>query len=53
MAEEKRADVVFVIDASDSMKPCFDKLRNSLKSFIQPVYMSAMTFPSGHLKAFP
>ena len=36
MAEEKRADVVFVIDASDSMKPCFDKLRNSLKSFIQP-----------------
>ena len=36
MAEEKRADVVFVIDASDSMKPCFDKLRSSLKSFIQP-----------------
>ncbi len=34
--EEKRADVVFVIDASNSMKPCFDKLRACLKSFIQP-----------------
>ena len=36
MTNEKRADVVFVIDASNSMKPCFDKLRRSLKSFIQP-----------------
>lgn len=36
MSEEKRADVVFVIDASESMKPCFNKLREALKSFIQP-----------------
>lgn len=36
MAEEKRADVLFVIDASDSMKPCFDQLRNSIKSFVKP-----------------
>lgn len=36
MSEEKRADVVFVIDASDSMKPCFDRLRNSIKRFVEP-----------------
>lgn len=34
--EEKRADVLFVVDASDSMKPCFDQLRNSIKKFVQP-----------------
>ena len=36
MSEEKRADVVFVVDASDSMKPCFDQLRNSIKKFVEP-----------------
>lgn len=36
MSEEKRADVVFVVDASDSMKPCFDQLRKNIKKFVQP-----------------
>ncbi len=36
MAEEKRADALFAINASDSMKPSCDKLRSSLKRFIQP-----------------
>ncbi|MCF0215460.1 MAG: VWA domain-containing protein [Fibrobacteraceae bacterium] len=34
--EEKRADVVFVIDASDSMKPCFQQLKNSIRNFVHP-----------------
>ncbi len=33
---EKNADVVFVIDASDSMKPCFEQLKASIKSFVKP-----------------
>ncbi len=33
---DKRADVVFVIDASDSMKPCFEQLKASIKSFVTP-----------------
>lgn len=33
---EKRADVLFVLDASDSMKPCFDKLKESIKNFVAP-----------------
>ena len=36
MREEKRADVLFVIDASDSMKPCFDRLRENIKKFVEP-----------------
>ncbi|MCF0215461.1 MAG: VWA domain-containing protein [Fibrobacteraceae bacterium] len=32
----KRADVVFAIDASGSMRPCFEQLRDSLKKFVEP-----------------
>lgn len=34
--KEQRADVVFVIDASDSMRPCFDQLKSAIKSFVEP-----------------
>jgi uncharacterized protein involved in tellurium resistance len=30
-------DIVFVLDASDSMKPCFDALRQHLNSILQPM----------------
>ena len=33
MAEEKRADALFAINASDSMKPCFDKLRRMFDGY--------------------
>lgn len=32
----KRADVLFVVDASDSMRPCFDQLRDNIKKFVEP-----------------
>ena len=36
MAEEKCADVVFVVDASASMRPCFEQLKSSIKKFVLP-----------------
>lgn len=36
MSDAKRADVVFVIDASDSMKPCFEELKKNIKKFVKP-----------------
>ena len=33
---EQRADVVFVVDASDSMKPCFEQLKRGIKKFVKP-----------------
>lgn len=29
-----KVDILFVLDASDSMKPCFDKLKQNLRQFI-------------------
>ena len=39
-------DLVFVIDASESMQPCFDALRNHLDKIIQPMqgYVSKVRF---------
>jgi uncharacterized protein involved in tellurium resistance len=39
-------DLVFVIDASDSMQPCFDALRTHLNQLIQPMqgYVSTVRF---------
>ena len=36
MSNVKRADVLFVVDASDSMRPCFDQLRDNIKKFVEP-----------------
>lgn len=33
---DKCADVVFVIDASGSMKDCFDQLRTNIRNFVEP-----------------
>ena len=32
-----KVDILFVIDASESMRPCFQKLRDNLHSFIEPL----------------
>lgn len=39
-------DMVFVIDASESMRPCFEGLRKNIKSLINPMqgYISRMRF---------
>jgi hypothetical protein len=37
MKPERKADIVFVIDASDSMVPYFQKLKEHLRRFIEPV----------------
>lgn len=31
-----RADVLFVLDASGSMRPCFDQLKTHIKQFVEP-----------------
>lgn len=36
LPEGNRADVLFVVDASGSMGPCFDQLRAHIKSFVEP-----------------
>ena len=35
-ASGKCADVVFVIDASSSMRECFDQLRTNIRKFVEP-----------------
>ena len=35
-SQGKQADVVFVIDASGSMRECFDQLRAHLRTFVEP-----------------
>lgn len=38
-----RADVVFVIDASGSMRPCFDQLKSHIKRFVAPFKAAGFT----------
>ena len=33
----QKVDIVFAVDASDSMTPCFHKLRDNLRRFIEPL----------------
>lgn len=38
-----RADVLFVLDASGSMRPCFDQLRTHIKRFVEPFKTTGFT----------
>ena len=42
-----KVDIVFVVDASDSMSPCFQKLRDNLRSFIQPLNQASFEIRYG------
>lgn len=42
-SEGNRADVLFVLDASGSMRPCFDQLRTHIKRFVEPFKTAGFT----------
>ncbi len=42
-------DLVFLIDASDSMRPCFDGLRENLQALVQPLRQTAFNLRLGML----
>ena len=42
-----KVDIVFVVDASDSMTPCFQKLRDNLRRFIQPLNQASFEIRYG------
>ena len=44
-----KVDILFVVDASDSMSPCFQKLRDNLRSFIQPLNQASFEIRYGLL----
>ena len=44
-----KVDILFVVDASDSMSPCFQKLRDNLRRFIQPLNQASFEIRYGLL----
>ena len=44
-----KVDILFVVDASDSMSPCFQKLRENLRRFIQPLNQASFEIRYGLL----
>lgn len=44
-----KVDILFVIDASDSMSPCFQKLRDNLRRFIMPLNQASFSIRFGLL----
>lgn len=44
-----KVDIVFVVDASDSMSPCFQKLRDNLRRFILPLNQASFQIRFGLL----
>ena len=44
-----KVDILFVVDASDSMSPCFQKLRDNLRHFIQPLNQASFEIRYGLL----
>ena len=44
-----KVDIVFVVDASESMKPCFDKLKQNLRRFILPLNQASFEVRLGLL----
>lgn len=42
-------DLVFLIDASDSMRPCFDGLREHLQALVQPLQQTSFNLRLGML----
>ncbi len=44
-----KVDVLFVIDASDSMTPCFNKLRDNIRSFVTPLQQASFSIRYGLL----
>ena len=44
-----KVDILFVVDASDSMSPCFRKLRDNLRSFIAPLNQASFEIRYGLL----
>ena len=45
----QKVDIVFLIDASDSMTPCFEKLKENLKLFLKPLQDANFTVRYGLL----
>lgn len=44
-----KVDILFVVDASDSMSPCFQKLRDNLRRFILPLNQASFEIRFGLL----
>ena len=44
-----KVDIVFVVDASESMSPCFQKLRDNLRRFILPLNQASFEIRYGLL----
>ena len=44
-----KVDIVFVVDASDSMSPCFQKLRDNLRRFVAPLNQASFEIRFGLL----
>lgn len=44
-----KVDILFVVDASDSMSPCFQKLRDNLRRFILPLSQASFEIRFGLL----
>ena len=44
-----KVDILFVIDASNSMKPCFDKIKQNLRRFILPLNQASFDVRLGLL----
>ena len=44
-----KVDILFVMDASDSMSPCFQKLKDNLRRFIEPLNQASFSIRFGLL----
>ena len=44
-----KVDILFAIDASESMNPCFQKLRENLRRFLAPLNQASFSIRFGLL----